>query len=160
MFTNKAKAPLPNPSRYRNFTQLDLIWVEITSLIYEVLRRLCSADFPNKLRTCNIVANAHWLPENHRRIWQSWLPQQLLLCYVLYFAFSFLIWWYYKISTLTVGRKAATHQASFFLIWWNKKPRSEPAEVLMSWNPRISVVWHLKSTKVVVKIHIGRAGNV
>lgn len=35
-----------------------------------------------------------------------------------------------------MGRKAATHQASFFLIWWNKKPWSEPAEVLMELKPK------------------------
>lgn len=59
MFTNKDKAPLPNLSCYSNFTQLGLIQVEITSLKYEVLRRLCSADFLNKLHTFNIVVNAH-----------------------------------------------------------------------------------------------------
>lgn len=35
-----------------------------------------------------------------------------------------------------MGRKAATPQASFFLIWWNKKPWSEPAEVLMESKPK------------------------
>lgn len=59
LFTSKDKAPLPNLSCYRNFTQLDLIQAEITSLIYEVLRRLHSADFPNEVCTFNIVVNAH-----------------------------------------------------------------------------------------------------
>lgn len=57
LFTNKDKASLPDLSCYKNFTQCDFICTEITSLRYEVLRRLCSADFPNKLRTFNIVVN-------------------------------------------------------------------------------------------------------